>query len=74
MAAVMKDFSAALRSTKPDAQGRYYLRIMLRARERQPAEQKERLIERVERIAQRSFPLTNRRIGPRRRSPASSCC
>jgi predicted RND superfamily exporter protein len=40
-----------------DAQGRRWLRIMLRARERQPAEQKRKLIDEVTRISRASFPL-----------------
>jgi predicted RND superfamily exporter protein len=59
MAASMQDFYAALRSTKPDADGNYYLRIMLRAHERQPAEQKERLIQRVRQVVREEFPGDN---------------
>jgi predicted RND superfamily exporter protein len=48
-------FSAALRYAPPDDQpGK--LRIMLRARERQPAEQKRLLIEQVRRITLEEFP------------------
>ncbi|MEQ8788484.1 MAG: MMPL family transporter [Pirellulaceae bacterium] len=56
MAQYMQDFAAALRSAEPDADGNYYMRIMLRARERQPAEQKERLIQQVRRIVGEEFP------------------
>jgi predicted RND superfamily exporter protein len=59
MQAVMPTFAAALRNTTPAADGRYYLRIMLRARERQPAEQKQQLIAEVERLALAAFPAAN---------------
>jgi hypothetical protein len=59
MALVMKNFAAALRSTEPDAEGRYYLRIMLRARETQPAEQKDRLINQVRAIVEEEFPAAD---------------
>ena len=45
LAAAMPTFMAALRSTTPDEHGEGRLRIMLRARERQPAEQKQWLID-----------------------------
>jgi uncharacterized protein len=54
MAAVMPAFMGALQGK--DEQGRRWLRIMLRARERQPAQQKRRLIDEVTRVAQSSFP------------------
>ena len=54
MSAAMPTFMGALQGR--DEQGRRWLRIMLRARERQPAEQKRELIEEVTRIARRSFP------------------
>lgn len=54
MAAVMPAFMGALQGK--DEQGRRWLRIMLRARERQPAEQKRQLIDEVTRMAQSSFP------------------
>ncbi len=55
LAAAMPTFMAALRHTTKDGdQGR--LRIMLRARERQPAAQKERLIREVTRLAKEAFP------------------
>lgn len=41
---------------RDDETGRTYLRIMLRARERQPSEQKQRLIEEVRAIAREEFP------------------
>lgn len=49
-------FTAALRSLPEDAQQPSHLRIMLRARERQPAEQKRWLIEQVRTIALEEFP------------------
>lgn len=56
LAAAMPVFMRALRQSgiADDGQGR--LRIMLRARERQPAEQKQRLIAEVKRLAQKAFP------------------
>lgn len=56
MHAAMPTFMGALQGK--DEQGRRWLRIMLRARERQPAEQKRELIEAVTRIARESFPGT----------------
>jgi hypothetical protein len=50
MNAAMPTFVAALRSPEPDEAGRYYMRIMLRARERQPAAQKQWLIAEVTRV------------------------
>ncbi len=55
MALAMPNFIDTLRS-RPDAEGRSYLRIMLRARERQPAEQKLALIHQVTEIVQQEFP------------------
>lgn len=46
---------AALHGRDPQAGGRQYLRVMLRARERQPADQKHRLIEQVRRLAREEF-------------------
>src|SRR4029078_11439861 len=55
LAAVMPTFMAALRTPAAEnGQGR--LRIMLRAPERQPAEQKEQLIRAVDRLARQAFP------------------
>jgi predicted RND superfamily exporter protein len=55
MAAVMPAFLQTLRS-EADAQGRRWLRIMLRAEERQPAEVKKQIIADVTRLAQNAFP------------------
>jgi predicted RND superfamily exporter protein len=52
----MPVFLSALRKTEADGDGQGRLRIMLRAPERQPAEQKRRLIEEVTRIAREEFP------------------
>src|SRR6185295_3316698 len=58
MAAVMPAFMGALQGK--DEQGRRWLRIMLRARERQQAQQKRQLIDEVTRVAQASFqPAAN---------------
>ena len=46
----------ALHGEDPQEPGRYYLRIMLRARERQPSEQKRAIIRQVERISREEFP------------------
>lgn len=55
MSLVMPAFMGALQGK--DDQGRRWLRIMLRARERQPAQQKRELIDEVTRIAQKAFPV-----------------
>ncbi len=54
MAVVMPAFIGALQGK--DEQGRRWLRIMLRARERQQASQKRQLIDEVTRVAQDAFP------------------
>ncbi|MCO6457400.1 MAG: MMPL family transporter [Pirellulaceae bacterium] len=59
MALSMPNFINSLRS-RPDAEGRSYLRIMLRARERQPAEQKLELIRQVRELVEREFPAGER--------------
>ena len=51
----MPDFTRALIAEDPDAPGKHYLRIMLRARERQPSAQKRAMIEAVERISREEF-------------------
>src|SRR5262245_17249165 len=56
LATAMPVFMAALRSPSSDDRSEGRLRIMLRARERQPAEQKRALIERVTHIAKEEFP------------------
>lgn len=56
MAEELPVFTAALRSLPDDPQAPSRLRIMLRARERQPAEQKRWLIEQVRTIALEEFP------------------
>lgn len=55
MAAALPVFTAAMRTSEPDAQGRYYLRVMLRAYERQPAASKRQLIADVRTIVARHF-------------------
>ncbi len=50
------EFFGALYGGDPEAQDQRYVRIMLRAAERQPAEQKRQVIAQVERIAQEEFP------------------
>jgi len=47
---------AALHGRDPNEHDRYYLRIMLRARERQSSQQKHELIEQVRRISREEFP------------------
>jgi predicted RND superfamily exporter protein len=59
VAAAMPAFAAALRSP-PDEHGQAWLRIMLRAYERQPADQKRWLIDEVSRIAREEFPPADR--------------
>lgn len=56
MERLMPTFSAAMRTSQPDEQGHCYLRIMLRAKERQSAEQKLALIAAVERTVEATFP------------------
>ena len=51
-------FVAALHGEDPQAPGRFYARIMLRARERQSAGQKLELIRRVSEISREEFPPT----------------
>jgi predicted RND superfamily exporter protein len=58
-------FTAALRSVPDDAKEPSRLRIMLRARERQSAEQKRWLIEQVRTIALEEFPLAAKDNDPR---------
>lgn len=52
----MPEFTDALYSEDPDHAGQYLLRVMLRARERQPAESKREIIESVQRISAEEFP------------------
>jgi uncharacterized protein len=49
-------FFDALYSNDPEQPEQHYFRIMLRAAERQPSEQKRALIQQVERIAREEFP------------------
>jgi uncharacterized protein len=63
LAAAMPTFMAALRSTPTDERGEGRLRIMLRARERQPARDKQRLIEEVTRLANKAFPAQSEVTG-----------
>jgi predicted RND superfamily exporter protein len=56
MHGLMPTFIAALRSTELDQQGQGRLRIMLRSRERQPAAEKQQLIQEVTRLAVAEFP------------------
>lgn len=55
MRAKLPKFTAALHSADPQ-DGRFYYRIMLRAPERQPAEQKKALIEQVSAMVKEDFP------------------
>jgi predicted RND superfamily exporter protein len=54
--ASMPTFMAALRSTPANEDSPSRLRIMLRARERQPAMAKQQLIQEVKRLAREAFP------------------
>ncbi len=56
LAAAMPSFIGALRYQPANETEQAALRIMLRASERQPAEQKQRLIDEVRRLAQEAFP------------------
>ena len=60
---LMPSFLAALRSTELDQHGEGRLRIMLRSRERQPAAEKQQLIEEVTRLATTEFPATGQSAG-----------
>jgi len=46
----------SLHGEDPSEPGRFYARIMLRAKESQPARQKQQIIEQVRQIAQKEFP------------------
>jgi predicted RND superfamily exporter protein len=59
----MPVFMRALRSTEVDKHGQTGLRIMLRARERQPAEQKRALIDAVENVVREEFPPSDQSDG-----------
>jgi predicted RND superfamily exporter protein len=56
----MPDFYSALYGIDP-VTGHPYLRIMLRAKERQPANEKQKLIDQVTRIAREELPATETR-------------
>ena len=56
MHAQMPAFTAAMHGEDPQQPGRYYYRVMLRAAERQPTEDKQRLISLVRKIAREEFP------------------
>lgn len=64
LAAAMPVFMRALRQPIDAKDGRGRLRIMLRARERQPAEQKQWLIAEVGRLADEAFPPVHYREPP----------
>ncbi|MFH1266766.1 MAG: MMPL family transporter [Planctomycetota bacterium] len=55
----MPGFVEALHGEDPLEPGRHYLRVMIRARERQPAAQKLHLIDQVTRISREEFPPTD---------------
>ncbi|MDP6445419.1 MAG: MMPL family transporter [Pirellulaceae bacterium] len=57
MERALPTFAAALRTHEPDERGRFYMRIMLRAKERVPAESKRQLIDAVKRTAAEHFPV-----------------
>ena len=63
MAMVMPAFLGALRDTTLDEHSEGALRIMLRAPERQTAEQKQRLIAEVTRLAREEFPPSEHSSG-----------
>jgi predicted RND superfamily exporter protein len=52
----MPAIAESLRGEDPQQPGSHYYRIMLRARERQPSDQKQRLIDQVRSISQEEFP------------------
>lgn len=51
-------FVAALHGEDPQQPGRYYFRVMLRAKERQGTQAKRRIIEEVTRISREEFPAS----------------
>ena len=59
----MPAFTRALHGENREEPGRYYYRIMLRALERQPSAQKQRIIRQVERISREEFQPTDDRGG-----------
>jgi predicted RND superfamily exporter protein len=59
----MPEFTDALHGEDPDNPGQFYFRIMLRARERQPAEAKRQIIEDVTRISREEFPGDEQQAG-----------
>ena len=61
MQTAMPGFMRAIRGTDPENPNDHYLRIMLRSRERQSAEDKQWLIREVERISNEQFPPTDTR-------------
>ncbi|MCI0360448.1 MAG: MMPL family transporter [Planctomycetaceae bacterium] len=63
LARLMPTFIDALHSIELDSHGQASLRIMLRSRERQPAAEKQRLIEAVTRLARAEFPRTEQSAG-----------
>jgi predicted RND superfamily exporter protein len=67
--AAMPVFIDALLTPELDERGQGRLRIMLRARERQPAEQKRWLINEVTRISQEEFPADGGHHAPRDENP-----
>ncbi|MEX0937073.1 MAG: MMPL family transporter [Pirellulales bacterium] len=52
----MPEFYSALYGEDPQHPGEHFLRIMLRAREQQPSDQKQAMIEQVRRISREEFP------------------
>lgn len=59
MKTAMPGFMRAIRGTDPENPTDHYLRIMLRSRERQSAEDKQWLIQEVERMSDEEFPVTD---------------
>ncbi len=56
----MPDVAASLYAEDPQQPGKYFARIMLRARERQSSQQKQRLIDQVTQISREVFPGTEK--------------
>ena len=63
MASTMPTFVSALRTNHVDAGEPNFLRIMLRAREQQPAGEKSWLIDEVRRLAEEAFPPEGDTVG-----------
>jgi predicted RND superfamily exporter protein len=65
MASVMPGFAAQMRTTKPDSAGQHYLRIMLRTRQQNSAEDQTELIGKIRERVDHHFPVAENADSPR---------